>query len=115
MEHRVLPFQYAREKSSTGVTALSGLATYLELAHAARLRSSVERHLGLRELGQGWTDSQMVNSLVLLNPRHSGVELAPYSDTGPESRKPSQSRIRPHYIQLVLGGGFWGVPRYESG
>ena len=38
MKHGVLPFQYARERSSTGVTALSGLATYLELAHAAGLR-----------------------------------------------------------------------------
>ena len=97
------------------MTLLSGLATHLELAHAAGLRSSVERHLGLREFGQGWMDSRMVNSLVLLNPRHSGVELAPYSDTGPESRKPSQSRIRPHHTQLVLGGGFGGFPRYESG
>ena len=34
--------------------------------------------------------------------RHSGEELAPYSDTGPESRKFSQSRIRPHHTQLVL-------------
>ena len=115
MERRVLPFQYAREKSSTGVTALSGLATYLELARAAGLRSSVERHVGLRELGHGWTDSQMVNSLVLLYPRHSGAELAPYSDTGPESRKPSQSRIRPHHTRLVLGGRFGGFPHFESG
>ena len=107
MEHRVLPFQYAREKSPTGVTALSGLATYLELAHAARMRSSVERHLGLRELGQGWTDSRMVNSLVLLNPRHSGVGRNPES---PVSREYGL-----HHTQLVLGGGFGGFPHFESG
>lgn len=67
MRQGVLPFQYAEEKSLPSVTALSGLVTYLELMYAAGLRSSVERHVGLREFGQGWTDSQMVNSLVLLN------------------------------------------------
>ena len=34
---------------------------------AAGLRSSVERHVRLRERGQGWTDSQMIISLMLLN------------------------------------------------
>ena len=67
MKQGVLPFQYAEEKSSTGMTALSGLMTYLELMHTAGLRSSVERHVGLRECGQGWTDSQVINSLILLN------------------------------------------------
>ena len=41
--------------------------TYLELMQAAGLRSSVERHERLRETGQGWTDSQMIISLMLLN------------------------------------------------
>ena len=67
MKQGVLPFQYEEEKKSTGMTALSGLAAYLELAHTAGLRSSVERHVGLREGGQGWTDSQMITSLALLN------------------------------------------------
>ena len=67
MKQGVLPFQYAEEKSSTGMTALSGLMTYLELIQAAGLRSSVEGHMGLREGGQGWTDSQMIISLILLN------------------------------------------------
>ena len=49
------------------MTALSGLMTYLELMQAAGLRSSVERHVRLRETGQGWTDSQIVISLILLN------------------------------------------------
>ena len=43
MKQGVLPFQYEEEKSSTGMTALLGLPAYLELAHAAGLRSSVER------------------------------------------------------------------------
>ena len=41
MKQGVLPFQYEEEKSSTGMTALSGLPAYLELAHAAGLRSSL--------------------------------------------------------------------------
>ena len=67
MKQGVLPFQYEQEKSPKGMTALSGLVTYLELMHAAGLRSSVERHVALRECGQGWTDSQVVSSLILLN------------------------------------------------
>ena len=67
MKQGLLPFQYEEERSATGMTALSGLAPYLELMHAAGLRSSVERHVGLRECGQGWTDGQMITSLMLLN------------------------------------------------
>ena len=67
MKQGLLAFQYEQEKSSTGMTALSGLMTYLELMQAAALRSSVERHVRLRERGQGWTDSQMIISLMLLN------------------------------------------------
>ena len=67
MKQGLLAFQYEQEKSSTGMTALSGLMTYLELMQAAGLRSSVERHVRLRERGQGWTDSEMIISLMLLN------------------------------------------------
>ncbi len=67
MRQGLLPFQYEQEKSSTGMTGLSGLMTYLELIHASGLRSSAERHVGLRGCGQGWTDSQIVTSLILLN------------------------------------------------
>ncbi len=77
MRQGVLPFQYEQEKRSTGMTALSGLIIYLELLHASGLKSSIERHVGLREYGQGWTDSQIVNSLILLNPVSStGQALA---------------------------------------
>ena len=62
-----LPFHYAKESKSTGVTSMSGLATYLEVAHAAGLSESVSRHVRVREGAQGWTDAQMVTSLILLN------------------------------------------------
>ena len=67
MKQGLLAFQYEQEQGSTGMTGLSGLMTYVELMQAAGLRSSVERHMRLRERGQGWTDSQMIISLMLLN------------------------------------------------
>ena len=62
-----LPFQYAEENRATGVTSLSGLAAYLDMAQAAGLSESVRTHLGVKEGGQGWTDSQIVTAVVLLN------------------------------------------------
>ena len=67
MKQGLLAFQYEQEKSTKGMTALSGLLTYVELMDAAGLRSSVERHVRLRKCGQGWTDSQIITSLILLN------------------------------------------------
>ena len=67
MSQGTLPFQYSEEESSTGMTALSGLACYLEMAEAAGVWESIRRHLRLRVEGQGWTDVQVVTSLILLN------------------------------------------------
>ena len=67
MQQGVLPFQYAEEKKSSGMTALAGLATYLDLLQVARLRESMDRHVGVRKETQGWTDSQIITSLILLN------------------------------------------------
>jgi len=46
---------------------LAGLPAYLDLAKVIGLSKSIQKHLKVREGGQGWTDSQMVLSLVLLN------------------------------------------------
>ena len=67
MAQGVLPFKYENEKQKSDMTALGGLPTYLDLAQVAGLSKSVERHLGVRTKGQGWTDSQIVLSLILLN------------------------------------------------
>ncbi len=67
MPQGVLPFQYQEEKFSSGMTALAGLPTYLDLAHLARLSQSIQRHLKLREGKQGWSDAQLITALVLLN------------------------------------------------
>jgi hypothetical protein len=49
------------------MTALAGLPTYLDLAYVAGLSPSIQRHLRLREGKQGWSDAQVITSLVLLN------------------------------------------------
>ena len=67
MPQGALPFQYAEENSSTGMTAMAGLAAYLDLFEVSGLRESVDRLVGVRRDGQGWTDSQMIISLILLN------------------------------------------------
>ena len=67
MKQGVLPIQYEQEKSSKGMTSLSGLVTYLELMHAAGFAVIDRAPRGSAGGGQGWTDSQVVNSLILLN------------------------------------------------
>ena len=67
MAQGILPFKYETEKNTTGMTALAGLPVYLDLAHVMGLSKSIEKHLKVRKGGQGWTDSQSVLSLVLLN------------------------------------------------
>ncbi len=67
MSQGVLPFQYQAEEGSSGMTALAGLPVYLDLLQAMGLRQSIERHLRVREETQGWTDAQVICSLVLLN------------------------------------------------
>jgi hypothetical protein len=48
------------------MTALAGLPVYLDLAHVMGLSRSVEKHLAVRASSRGWTDAQVVTSLVLL-------------------------------------------------
>lgn len=67
MSQGVLGFQYGTESRRSGMTALAGLPLYLDLAEAASLSRSIERHLKIREGKQGWTDQQIVMSLILLN------------------------------------------------
>jgi len=67
MAQGVLPFKYEAEKKATGLTALAGLPAYLDLAKVIGLSKSIQKHLKVRADSQGWTDSQMVLSLILLN------------------------------------------------
>jgi hypothetical protein len=67
MTQGILPFKYEKEEGKSNVTALGGLPAYLDLAQVVGLSKSVEQHIGIRSGGQGWTDSQVVMSLILLN------------------------------------------------
>jgi hypothetical protein len=68
LKQGVLPFSYECEPSESGMTALAGLQAYLELATVARLPDSLQHHLeGCHLKEQGWTDAQIIMSLILLN------------------------------------------------
>ncbi len=67
MAQGVLPFKYEAEKKTTGMTALAGLPAYLDLAQVIGFRKSIQKYLKVRAGGQGWTDTQIVLALVLLN------------------------------------------------
>ena len=67
MTQGVLPFKYEVDKNENGLTALAGLPIYLDLAEVVGLSKSIQKHLKIKENSQGWTDSQLVLSLVLLN------------------------------------------------
>ena len=67
MAQGILPFKYETEKSATGMTSLAGLPVYLDLARAIGLHKSIKKHVKVRKGEQGWTDTQIVLSLVLLN------------------------------------------------
>jgi hypothetical protein len=67
MAQGVLPFKYENNKQGAGLTAFGGIGVYLDLLSRSGFISSVERHVGLRSEGQGWTDAEMVLTVVLLN------------------------------------------------
>jgi hypothetical protein len=66
MAQRVLPYEYELEEGKAGLTALGGLPTYLDLAESVGFLRSIDRHMKIRTGDQGWTDRQMILSLVLL-------------------------------------------------
>jgi len=67
MTQGVLPFKYEEEKKSTDLTSLAGLPLYLDLAYVSGLFDSLKRRLSVRTSGQGWSDTEISTSLILLN------------------------------------------------
>ncbi len=67
MAQGVFPFRYEVEKKVGGMTALAGLPAYVEFAQVMGLGRTISRNVKARHGDQGWTDEQMVMSLVLLN------------------------------------------------
>lgn len=65
MTQKSLPFQYEIEKTQSGLTGLAGLPLYLELASRCGLVQAIETTLNTRT--QGWSDTEMILSLILLN------------------------------------------------
>lgn len=67
MAQKVLPYEYEIEDGKAGLTSLGGLPIYLDFASATGLMRSIDRHLKIRTGDQGWTDRQIVMSLIALN------------------------------------------------
>jgi hypothetical protein len=66
MPQGVLSYKYEEEKTNTGMTSLAGLPVYLDLASVLGLGDHIRAHMHVRE-SQGWTDEQLILSLILLN------------------------------------------------
>jgi hypothetical protein len=62
-----LGFKYEEDRQGEGMTGLAGMGLYLDLACRSGLVRSIERHVKARRGGQGWTDAEMVLSLMMLN------------------------------------------------
>jgi hypothetical protein len=67
MAQRVLPYEYEIGESKAGLMAFGVLPIYLDLTSATGFQRSIERHIIILRGDQGWTNRQMIVSLVLLN------------------------------------------------
>ena len=67
MTQGTLAFQYQSDHPESRPTALAGLLLYLDLAAAAGLHTSIRCHLHVRAGDQGWSDTQTIESLIMLN------------------------------------------------
>ena len=67
MAQKVLPYEYEVEGGKSGLTSVGGLPTYIDLASATGLLRSIDKHIKIRTGDQGWTDRQIVLSLIALN------------------------------------------------
>ena len=65
MPQQALPFQYQAEKNDSGLTGFAGLPLYVELAKQSGLVQYINQTVKTKI--RGWTDAEMILSLVLLN------------------------------------------------
>ena len=72
MAQGLLKFQYEQENKDGGMTALGGLPVFVELVHSLGLGRLIDENLNVRSGDQGWTDDQMIMSLLVLNLARSG-------------------------------------------
>ena len=103
LKQGVLPFSYECEPTESGMTALAGLPAYLELATVAKLPDSIQHYLeGCHLKKQGWMDTQIIMSLILLNIAGG--------DCVDDLRIPERDEGLVKVLQRV---GFSGHPRKE--
>jgi len=62
----ILSYRMEGERTSQNLTGMSGLGPFVELAIASGLMDSIRRNVGVCG-EQGWTDHEIVTSLMLLN------------------------------------------------
>ena len=67
MTQGILPFKYENYLQNNKLTGFGGPPAYLDLAQAIWLPKSISRNLNVTSESQGWTDSQVVIALILLN------------------------------------------------
>jgi hypothetical protein len=67
MTQGVIPFKYESDRQNGKMTGFGGLPVYLDLMEAAGLSKSIDKQIKARSDSQGWTDSQVILSLMLLN------------------------------------------------
>ena len=67
MTQGILPFKYEKENQKNKMTGFGGIPVYLDLAQAGGLPKSIDKHIKASSDSQGWTDRQVVMSLILLN------------------------------------------------
>lgn len=65
MTQTLLSYQYLSEKNESHLTAFAGLPLYLDMARLSGLCVAIEKHLSIKI--QGWTDLQILLSLIMLN------------------------------------------------
>ena len=65
MTQSALPFQYQTEKTDSGLTGFAGLPLYLDLARQSGFVQYISQTLKTKT--RGWTDAEMILSLILLN------------------------------------------------
>ncbi|OQA33478.1 MAG: hypothetical protein BWY54_00968 [Candidatus Dependentiae bacterium ADurb.Bin331] len=62
-----LSYQYQNLTSQTALTNYAGLALYLDLVYATGLLQEIQSCLQVRTGHQGWTDTQIILTLLMLN------------------------------------------------
>jgi hypothetical protein len=65
MPQGILSYKYEEEKGKSDMTAYAGLPVYLDLASVLGLANIIHAHMHIKT--QGWTDEQIIMSLILLN------------------------------------------------